>query len=103
MTLCVIENPAVAGGSNLFLRNCFTALAMTQVSIGEGNMESLLLALLVLVEIVAIVDTLRVDLPVGKKILWIILILCVPVLGIFLYYLLGRPDTVSPRPSTPSN
>lgn len=58
-------------------------------------MESLLLVFLVLVEIVAIVDVLRMVMPIGKKALWIILILCVPGLGIFLYYLLGRPDTHS--------
>jgi hypothetical protein len=55
-------------------------------------MESLALILLVVLEIVAIVDLLRVKLSGGKKLLWIILILCVPLLGIILYYLLGRPD-----------
>lgn len=62
-------------------------------------MESLLLVLLVLVEVIAVVDVLRVALPVGKKVLWIMLIICVPVLGIFLYYLLGRPDMQAQQPS----
>lgn len=55
-------------------------------------MESLWLILLVLVLVIAIVDVLRVSLSPAKKILWVILILTLPVLGIVLYYLLGRPD-----------
>lgn len=55
-------------------------------------MESLMLVLLIVVEIVAIVDALCAALPNGKKLLWIMLILFVPILGIFLYYLLGKPD-----------
>lgn len=53
-------------------------------------MESLLIVLIAIFEIIAIVDVLRAALPVAKKILWIVLILIIPVLGMFLYFLLGR-------------
>lgn len=55
-------------------------------------MEMLWVFLLVALEVIAIVDAMRAYLPPMKKCLWILLILLVPVLGIFLYYLLGRPD-----------
>ncbi|MFC2149516.1 PLD nuclease N-terminal domain-containing protein [Candidatus Auribacterota bacterium] len=53
-------------------------------------MKTLLgLAILVL-DIVAIVDAVRGKLSTGKKVLWIILILILPVVGMILYFLLGR-------------
>lgn len=50
-----------------------------------------LLGLVVLVlDIVAIVDAVKSSLDKGKKILWIILILVLPVLGMVLYFLIGK-------------
>ena len=46
----------------------------------------------VLLEIVAIVDVLRGGLPIAKKILWSVLVLIVPVVGVVLYFLIGRQD-----------
>lgn len=62
-------------------------------------MECLWMVLWVLLVVVAIVDVLRISLSIGKKLLWIILILCLPVLGIVLYYLLGRSETQNQAPS----
>ncbi|MFH1311943.1 MAG: PLD nuclease N-terminal domain-containing protein [Candidatus Eisenbacteria bacterium] len=47
------------------------------------------LAVLVL-DVVAIVDCLKRPMATGKKALWIILILVLPVVGMILYFLLGR-------------
>ncbi len=50
-----------------------------------------LFGLVVLVlDIVAIVDAVKSSLDTGKKVLWIILILVLPILGMVLYFLLGR-------------
>ncbi|MDD2679314.1 MAG: PLDc N-terminal domain-containing protein [Candidatus Omnitrophica bacterium] len=50
-----------------------------------------LLGLVVLVlDIVAIVDLMKSAKETGKKILWVILILILPLIGMILYFLLGR-------------
>ncbi len=50
-----------------------------------------ILGLIVLVlDIIAILDCLKTQTDDGKKILWIILILVLPVIGLILYYLVGK-------------
>ncbi len=50
-----------------------------------------LLGLIVLVlDIIAIVDALKSSMDTGKKALWIILILVLPVVGMVLYFLIGK-------------
>jgi len=50
-----------------------------------------ILGLLVLVlDIIAIVDVLKSSTDTGKKALWIILILILPVIGMVLYFLIGK-------------
>lgn len=50
-----------------------------------------LVSLVVLVlDIIAIVDAVKSSMETGKKILWIILILVLPVIGLILYFLIGR-------------
>ncbi len=52
---------------------------------------SALLGLAVLVlDIIAIVDCLKSSASTGKKLLWILLILILPVVGMILYFLLGK-------------
>ncbi len=41
-------------------------------------------------DILAIVDCAKSSMDGGKKVLWIILILILPVVGLILYYLIGR-------------
>lgn len=51
----------------------------------------LVIGLVVLVlDILAIVDIIRRPMDTGMKILWVILIIWLPVVGLILYYLLGR-------------
>lgn len=50
-----------------------------------------ILGLIVLVlDIVAIVDAVKSSIETGKKVLWIALIILLPVIGLILYYLIGR-------------
>jgi hypothetical protein len=50
-----------------------------------------IIGLLVLVlDIIAIVDALKSPMDTGKKALWIVLILLLPVIGMMLYFLIGK-------------
>jgi len=50
-----------------------------------------ILALVVLVlDIIAVLDVLKSSMDSGKKALWIILILVLPVIGMVLYFLIGQ-------------
>ena len=50
-----------------------------------------LLGLIVLaLDIVAIVDCAKSSADIGRKVLWIVLILVLPVVGMILYFLLGK-------------
>ena len=51
------------------------------------------LAILVL-DIIAIVDCLKSNVSTVKKLLWILLVLILPVLGMILYFLLGKKKDV---------
>jgi hypothetical protein len=52
---------------------------------------NVIIGLVVLVlDVVAIVDCLKRPMEVGKKALWIILIMVLPLIGMILYFLLGR-------------
>ncbi|MDP8262354.1 MAG: PLDc N-terminal domain-containing protein [Candidatus Ancaeobacter aquaticus] len=53
-------------------------------------MKTLFGLLVLVLDIVAIVDCIKGSLPKGKKILWIILIILLPVVGMILYFLLGK-------------
>jgi hypothetical protein len=47
--------------------------------------------LIVLVlDIIAIVDVLKSSMDTGKKALWIVLILVLPIVGMVLYFLIGK-------------
>lgn len=52
-----------------------------------GGISGLLILVL---DIIAIVDVLKSSLDTGKKALWIILILILPVVGMVLYFLIGK-------------
>jgi hypothetical protein len=57
-------------------------------------MECLMPVIFIMFDIIAIVDAMRSRLALEKKVLWIALILLVPVVGMVLYFLLGRPESV---------
>ena len=46
--------------------------------------------LVFILDIVAIVDCIQSSLDTGKKLLWILLILVLPLLGMLLYFLLAK-------------
>lgn len=58
-------------------------------------MESIIPVIFVIFDIIAIVDATRSKLCLEKKVLWIALILLVPVVGMILYFVLGKPEQQS--------
>lgn len=55
-------------------------------------MECIMPVIFLVFDIIAIVDAMRSRLSIEKKVLWIALILLVPVVGMVLYFLLGKPE-----------
>lgn len=55
-------------------------------------MEGVFPVILIIFDIIAIVDVMRSSLSFNKKVLWIALVVLVPVIGMILYFLLGRPE-----------
>ena len=53
-------------------------------------MKSILGIIILIFEIIAIIDVVKSSKDTGKKVLWIVLIVFLPVIGLILYYLTGR-------------
>jgi len=53
-------------------------------------MKGLLGLIILVLDIIAIVDAAKSSMNTGKKALWIVLILILPVVGLILYYLVGK-------------
>lgn len=53
-------------------------------------MNSILGLIVLVLDILAIIDCAKSQKETSKKVLWILLILFLPVLGLILYYLVGR-------------
>jgi hypothetical protein len=53
-------------------------------------MKGILSLVILALDIIAIVDVVKSSKDTGKKILWVILIVFLPVIGLILYYLIGR-------------
>lgn len=68
--------------------NTLTALPLAEIVVGTGG--SLLGLLILIADIIAIVTLLQSKSSPLHKILWILLIVALPVIGLVLYYLLGQ-------------
>ena len=53
-------------------------------------MNSIIGLIILVLDIIAILDCVKSNKDTGKKALWIVLILILPVVGLILYYLVGR-------------
>ncbi|NQT32050.1 MAG: PLDc N-terminal domain-containing protein [Candidatus Omnitrophica bacterium] len=53
-------------------------------------MQALIGLIILVLDIVAIVDAWKGTLETGKKILWTVLIIILPIIGLILYFLVGR-------------
>ena len=53
-------------------------------------MQGLLGLVVLVLDVIAIVDVVKGPMETGRKVLWIILILILPVIGLILYFLLGK-------------
>ena len=56
-------------------------------------LSSVLGIVILVLDILAIIGCAQSTLETGKKILWIVLILILPLVGLILYYLVGRGKT----------
>jgi len=53
-------------------------------------MAGLLSLVVFVLDIIAIVDAIKSPMATGKKVLWIILVLVLPFIGMILYFLVGK-------------
>jgi len=53
-------------------------------------MNGLLGLVVLILDIIAIIDVLKSSMDTGKKALWIILVIVLPVIGMVLYFLIGK-------------
>jgi len=53
-------------------------------------MQGMLGLVILVLDVVGIIDAVKSSMTTGKKALWIILILVIPILGLVLYYFIGR-------------
>ncbi len=53
-------------------------------------MGGLLGLIIVVLDIIAIVDAVKSSMSAGKKALWVVLVLVLPVVGMILYFLVGK-------------
>ncbi|MGE5196996.1 MAG: PLDc N-terminal domain-containing protein [Deltaproteobacteria bacterium] len=53
-------------------------------------MKGLIGLIVAVLDIIAIIDCIKSSMTTAKKALWIILILILPVIGLILYYLVGK-------------
>ena len=57
-----------------------------------------IIGLIILVlDIIAIIDAVKSSMETGKKVLWILLIVILPVVGLILYYLLGKKGSLDQK------
>ena len=56
-------------------------------------MQSIIGLVILILDILAILQVLKSSMSGGKKALWIVLILVLPVVGLILYYLIGKKSS----------
>ena len=56
-------------------------------------MQSIIGLVILILDILAIIQVLKSSVSGGKKALWIILILILPLVGLILYYLIGKKSS----------
>ena len=55
-----------------------------------GIMGSILGLIIIVLDIIAIIDIVKSSFETGKKILWILLVVLLPLVGMILYFLIGK-------------
>jgi hypothetical protein len=56
----------------------------------EGKMKGLLGIVILVLDVLAVLDCIKSNKSGGQKALWVIVILVLPVVGLVLYYLIGK-------------
>ena len=68
----------------------FSSLAVADPLFGFGWGGGIIGLIILILDIIAIMDVLNSGRKVEEKILWVIVILALPLLGLILYYLIGK-------------
>ena len=53
-------------------------------------MQGILGLIVLVLDIIAIVDAVKSSMDTGKKVLWIVIIVLIPVIGMIAYFLIGK-------------
>ncbi len=56
-------------------------------------MQALIGLVVLVLDIIAILDVVKTQPTGGKKVLWVLLIVLLPIVGLVLYYLIGKKKT----------
>lgn len=65
-----------------------------QLTQGETMLFGLIKLVILILDIVAIYDCLKSPVSISKKLLWIIVILLLPFVGMILYFWIGKGDKI---------
>ena len=68
----------------------FSQVAAADPFFGYGWGGGIIGLILLILAIIAILDVLQSSKPTEQKVLWVIVILVVPLIGLILYYLIGK-------------
>ncbi len=68
----------------------FSSLALAAPFFGIGYGGGIIGLIIFILDIIAIIEVLGSGRPTGEKLLWVLIILFLPLVGLILYYLLGR-------------
>ena len=56
-------------------------------------MQSIIGLVILILDILAVIQVLKSSMSGGKKVLWVVLILILPIIGLILYYLIGKKSS----------
>lgn len=74
----------------LILLLSFSGLALAAPLFGLGWGGGIIGLIVLILDVIAIVEIIGSGKPTGEKVLWVVIILLLPLIGLILYYLLGR-------------
>lgn len=74
----------------IFLLLSFSSLALAAPLFGLGWGGGIIGLIILILDIIAIIEILGSGKSTGEKLLWVLIILFLPLIGLILYYLIGR-------------
>ncbi|TDR20592.1 PLDc N-terminal domain-containing protein [Marinicella litoralis] len=68
----------------------FSSMAMAAPFFGYGWGGGIIGLIILILDIIAIIEVVNSSRPVEQKLLWVLIILLLPLLGLILYYVIGK-------------